>query len=213
MVEKFEEHGTVSDDPGKSKGRKAEVMTEENKQRVRDLFLERPETSTRIAAQQLSVESTISETSVHRILRSLDMFLYKIQIKQKLNLDNIENQLQFANTVIDMVDNEQIDVNKIWFSDECHFWLEGYVNKQNWRHWGTENPHLVVAKPLHPQRITVWCAISGGDIIGPIFIETNVNASVYLEEIVEPFLAQIENTDKLDDHWFMQDEAPAHRTQ
>ena len=30
---------------------------------------------------------------------------------------------------------------KIIFSDEAHFDLGGYVNKQNCRIWGTENPH------------------------------------------------------------------------
>ena len=31
---------------------------------------------------------------------------------------------------------------KIIFSDEAHFDLGGYVNKQNCRIWGTENPIL-----------------------------------------------------------------------
>ena len=33
---------------------------------------------------------------------------------------------------------------KIIFSDEAHFDLGGYVNKQNWRIWGTENPHAYI---------------------------------------------------------------------
>ena len=28
-----------------------------------------------------------------------------------------------------------------FFSDEAHFDFGGYVNKQNYRIWGTENPH------------------------------------------------------------------------
>ena len=52
---------------------------------------------------------------------------------------------------------------KIIFSDEVHFHLSGYVNKQNCRIWGTENPHVFVEKPMHPQRVTVWCGLwSGG---------------------------------------------------
>ena len=31
---------------------------------------------------------------------------------------------------------------KIIFSDEAHFNLGGYVNKQNCRIWGTENPQV-----------------------------------------------------------------------
>jgi len=45
---------------------------------------------------------------------------------------------------------------KIIFSDEAHFHLGSYVNKQNCRIWGSENPHVIMEKPMHPQ-VTVWC--------------------------------------------------------
>ena len=48
----------------------------------------------------------------------------------------------------------QISAKKIIFSD--HFDLGGYVNKQNCRIWGTENPHAYIEKPTHPKRVTVW---------------------------------------------------------
>ena len=35
---------------------------------------------------------------------------------------------------------------KIIFSDEAHFDLGGYVNKQNCGIWGTENPHAYIEK-------------------------------------------------------------------
>ena len=41
---------------------------------------------------------------------------------------------------------------KIIFSDQAHFDLGGYVNKQNCRIWGTENPHAYIVKPTHPKR-------------------------------------------------------------
>ena len=36
------------------------------------------------------------------------------------------------------------------FSDGAHFDLGGYVNKQNCRIWGTENPHAYIKKPTQP---------------------------------------------------------------
>ena len=58
---------------------------------------------------------------------------------------------------------------KIIFSDEAHFVLGGYVNKQNCRIWGTENPHAYIEKPMNPKRVTVWCGFWSRGIIGPFF--------------------------------------------
>ena len=44
---------------------------------------------------------------------------------------------------------------EIIFSDEAHFDLGGYVNKNNCRIWDTENPHVCIEKPTHPKRVTV----------------------------------------------------------
>ncbi|GFX37926.1 uncharacterized protein TNCV_3835271 [Trichonephila clavipes] len=53
---------------------------------------------------------------------------------------------------------------RILFSDEAHFWLNGYVNKQNWRIWSEANPQVYVETPLHPEKLTVWCALWAGGI-------------------------------------------------
>ncbi|GFT46371.1 transposable element Tc3 transposase [Trichonephila clavipes] len=48
-----------------------------------------------------------------------------------------------------------VDFHKrILFSDEAHFWLNGYVNKQNCRIWSEANPHVYVETPLHPEKLT-----------------------------------------------------------
>ena len=39
-----------------------------------------------------------------------------------------------------------ISAKKIIFSNEAHFDLGGYVNKQNYCIWGTENPHAYIEK-------------------------------------------------------------------
>ncbi|GFU89503.1 hypothetical protein TNCV_4802651 [Trichonephila clavipes] len=50
-------------------------------------------------------------------------------------------------------------------SDEAHFWLNGYVNKQNFRIWSEANPRVYVETPLHPEKLTVWCALWAGGIL------------------------------------------------
>ncbi|GFX98754.1 uncharacterized protein TNCV_1503311 [Trichonephila clavipes] len=54
---------------------------------------------------------------------------------------------------------------RILFSDETHFWLNGYVNKQNCRIWSEPNPQVFVKTPLHPEKLTVWCALWAGGIL------------------------------------------------
>ncbi|GFW53423.1 uncharacterized protein TNCV_3928021 [Trichonephila clavipes] len=54
---------------------------------------------------------------------------------------------------------------RILFSDEAHFWLNGYVNIQNCRIWSEANPQVYVETPLHPEKLTVWCALWAGGIL------------------------------------------------
>ncbi|GFY10374.1 nucleic-acid-binding protein from transposon X-element [Trichonephila clavipes] len=54
---------------------------------------------------------------------------------------------------------------RILFSDEAHFWLNGYVNKQNCRIWSEANPQVYVKTQLHPEKLTVWCALWAGGIL------------------------------------------------
>ncbi|GFV19447.1 uncharacterized protein TNCV_3663801 [Trichonephila clavipes] len=49
--------------------------------------------------------------------------------------------------------------------DEAHFWLNGYVIKQNCRIWSEANPQVYVETPLHPEKLTVWCALWAGGIL------------------------------------------------
>ncbi|GFV55749.1 uncharacterized protein TNCV_755491 [Trichonephila clavipes] len=44
---------------------------------------------------------------------------------------------------------------RILFSDEAHFWLNGYVNKQNCRIWSEANPQVYVETPLHPEKLII----------------------------------------------------------
>ncbi|GFU93690.1 hypothetical protein TNCV_3497411 [Trichonephila clavipes] len=50
-------------------------------------------------------------------------------------------------------------------NDEAHFWLNGYVNKQNCCIWSEANPQVHVETPLHPEKLTVWCALWAGGIL------------------------------------------------
>ncbi|GFU48783.1 putative LOC100569746 [Trichonephila clavipes] len=54
---------------------------------------------------------------------------------------------------------------RILFSDEAHFWWNGYINKQNCCIWSEANSQVYVETPLHPEKLTVWCALWAGGIL------------------------------------------------
>ena len=87
---------------------------------------------------------------------------------------------------------------KIIFSDAAHFNLGGYVKKQNFRIWGTENPHAYIEKPTHPKRVTVCCGFWSRGIIGPFFFEkeqgevVTVNGDRYWALLNEFLFTEIE---------------------
>ncbi|GFT15738.1 uncharacterized protein TNCV_4943021 [Trichonephila clavipes] len=80
-----------------------------------------------------------------------------------------QNDHQARRRFVEWVQNEIAVVpdfhKRILFSDEAHFWLNGYVNKQNCRIWNEANPQVYVETPLHPEKLTVWCALWAGGIL------------------------------------------------
>ena len=66
-------------------------------------------------------------------------------------------------------------------SDEAHFHLSGFVNKQNFRYWSATKHTKLHERPLHSSKVTVWCAISSFGIIGPYFFEDGARGGVVVK--------------------------------
>ena len=67
-------------------------------------------------------------------------------------------------------------------SDEAHFYLNRFVNKQNCRIWAIENPKIVHQRKLHPIKCTVWCGVTSERVIGPYFFEDKEGVTVTITE-------------------------------
>ena len=52
-------------------------------------------------------------------------------------------------------------------SDETDFYLTESSNKQNNRVWLKERPAIGIERPLHDEKVLVFCAISATKIYGP----------------------------------------------
>ncbi|GFV25418.1 transposable element Tc3 transposase [Trichonephila clavipes] len=130
-----------------------------------------------------------------------------------------QNDHQARRRFVEWAQNEIVVVpdfhKRILFSDEAHFWLNGYVNKQNCRIWSEANPQVYVETPLHPEKLTVWCALWAGGIIGPYFFKNDeghnvtVNGDRYRAMITNFFIPELNNHD-VQELWFQQDGVTCH---
>ncbi|GBM73819.1 hypothetical protein AVEN_80248-1 [Araneus ventricosus] len=140
------------------------------------------------------------------------MFPNKIKSHQAIPIKAVRQRFDFANEILTMIDNEGFDVICNWFTDKAHSHLNGYVNKQNWRFWGSENPHWCEEKPLHSPKVTAWVAVCSRGIIGPFFMRETISSERYIT-ILEQFVStQLALEDQPRIEWFIQDGARPHLT-
>lgn len=210
LVQKFESTFSLHNVPVPVRRRNA--RSEENIAAAEASVQEDPNQSLTRRSQHLS----ISVTSLWRILRKdLGLHPYKIKLTHELKpLDHLKRR-RFVNWAEEQLENDPDFHRKIIFSDEAHFWLNGFVNKQNMRYWSGSNSHVIHEAPLHPEKITVWCGLHAGGVIGPYFFvdganrHVTVNGNRYRTMLTDYFWHELDGID-LDDMWFQQDGATSH---
>lgn len=122
------------------------VRTEENIQAVAASVREDHDLSIRRRAQHLNM----SCSTLWKILRKdLGLRAYKIQLVQELKPGDMPQRRIFGEWAMAKLAEDRHFYRKIVFSDEAHFWLNGYVNKQNCRIWSDEQPITVQELPMH----------------------------------------------------------------
>ena len=174
LVKKVKEAGILIDKP--KRGKPKTVLTPENFVAVAKSVCEEPSTSIHRCSQQLN----ISEISLRRILhKDLGMTPYKGQLFQELKLIDHPMRFLFAKWAkLSTHRRCRFWQKKIIFSDEAHFDLGEYLNKQNCCIWGTENPQAYIGKSTHQKRVTGWFGFWSRGIIGPFFFQNEQGEDV-----------------------------------
>ena len=205
---------TASTEDKKHGGKPKTVRTPENIERVRIDFQRSPKRSAHRHAQTLG----ISRTSLRRILhKDLNFHPYKLQIVQELSDRDHASRRTFCEQFIELTREQPDLIRRVIMSDEAHFQLCGSVNKQNMRYWSDVNPLELHQKPLHSQKVTVWCGFSAFGIIGPYFFEdqngntVTVTSDRYVAMLNEFVFPQLQNLNiDLASVYFQHDGATAH---
>lgn len=196
ILKKYNETGHVKDI---SKSGRPKTATSGDK--ALDILLsieENPHLSTRI----IGLDYNISHMSVDRVLKCEKFHPYKIHLVQELSEDDFDRRLEFSEQMMDLCNANPNFINKIMFSDESTFCLNGNVNRHNIRYWSKENPQWIQEQHTQfPQKINVWAGIIGQRIIGPLFMDYNLNGDRYLQllrnEIVPALAILFPNPRKL----------------
>uniref|UniRef100_A0A669B5E7 DUF4817 domain-containing protein n=1 Tax=Oreochromis niloticus TaxID=8128 RepID=A0A669B5E7_ORENI len=205
LLAKFRETGSVLDLP--KCGRKKTVSNEETSVAVLASFSKSPQRSTR----RMSLESGISRTSLRRILATHKWHPYKLQLLQHLNEDDPDRRTEFAQKTKQKLEQDPQFTQKILFSDEANFYVNGEVNKQNHRYWSDTNPHWMDhSKTVGTTKVMVWCGIWGTTIVGPFFINGNLKATGYLKLLHDDVFPSLCTEAGTFPEFFQQDGAPAH---
>ncbi|KZC08620.1 hypothetical protein WN55_11275 [Dufourea novaeangliae] len=210
MVNKFESTYSLLNIPVPVRQRTGRSI--ENIAAVRASVQNEPNQSIPRRSQELG----ICQTTLWRILlKDLHLHPYKIKLTQELKpLDHLQRR-NFSDFVLQKFEENPEFHKKIIFSDEAHFWLNGFVNKQNMRYWTATNPHVLHETPLHPQKVSVWCGFHAGGVIGSYFFvdENNrhvtVNGVRYRAMLEEYFWPELDGFD-ISDMWFQQNGATNH---
>jgi len=123
-VNNFRETGSVIRN---GDGRPRTARTAENIDAVRQSFLKSPKPSPRKHTATLQ----FSDRFIKRILhKDLFFHLYKIMVVQELSVSDWRRRVVAYEKLIETLPNAAV----LFFNDEAHFYLSGYVNKQSFQY-------------------------------------------------------------------------------
>lgn len=166
LFKKFKETGSVHDAQRSGRPSLDEAKTEE----IEEIFRSQPSTSIRQAASTISC----SYGFVHKVLKhDLQLFPYKVQVTQELHEEDLSLRVSMCETLLEKSEDPNF-FDKIIFSDESTFRLDGIVNRHNCRIWGEEKPTETLQRSHSSPKVNVWMGISSQRIHGPFFFDSNV---------------------------------------
>ncbi|GFW48784.1 transposable element Tc3 transposase [Trichonephila clavipes] len=145
--------------------------------------------------------------------RQMPQYAAKVELRGLTGRIVFDEQGMRTNFTVKVQDLTHIGLTEV--SDEAHFWLNGYVNKQNCCIW-RKLIHKCMSKHRCIQKTDcVWSALWAGGIIGPHFFKNDeghnvpVNGDRYRAMITNFFIPELNNHD-VQELWFQQDGATCH---
>lgn len=204
LIKKFEETGSVTDAP--RSGAPKTVNTIENRELVATAYVASPKKSQRKATHELQ----ISRRSLNRIMTEIGLTPYRPRLLQGLLEDDSDRRVQFCEEFLSLYHINPDILDKVIWTDEASFKLNGRINRHNSVYWSLENPHEILTKEVNAPGITVWGGLTSNGLIGPFFFDGTVNALNYEEMLQTKLWPMFEHHHDVQNLFFQQDGAPPH---
>lgn len=169
----------------------------------------------RWSLRKRSINLGISKSHIQRILVSNKFYAFKPKFIHKLQVGDDARRLDFCLTMGEKILADRSFHRNILFTDESTFTTNGVVSSQNCRYWAQENPNFrITTNSQKFKKVNVWCGIMHHRIIGPYFMDGNLNQNTYLEILNNFVLGELdnENLEFRRKIIFQQDGCPAHST-
>lgn len=137
-------------------------MTDANVEVVQQVDWQWP----RVPVQRAAVQTWLRRMSTHRIMcNNLQLFPYSFRLNNSLVLLPLMNvrrsrALCCSSCMLAKSMWETIGSLMKWT-----FPFDGFVNKQNWGIWGTEDPYIALPSFLNPPKVMVWATICSKRLI------------------------------------------------
>lgn len=163
--------------------------------------------------REISHQSSIPRMSVWKIFKYHKFHPYHVSLHQELTDNDFHNRLTFCQWAVERVQQSPNFFARVLFSDESTFTNHGNVNRHNMHYWSVENPHWIrEVNHQRPWSVNVWCGIIGDKLIGPYFIDGNLNGIKYRNILEEklPRLLEDVSLEVRQNMWFQHDGCPAH---
>lgn len=163
----------------------------------------------------ISEEVDIGARTVRNILKRNKYKCYKLQTTQEIFPEDFEKRSVFCVDVMERANRDDRLISHILFTDESSFSLHGHHNPSVAVGYSRENNHIsIVGKTQYPQKVNVWAGILGNSIIGPFFIEGNLNANKYLELLRNQIIPAVRALPiNFNEIWYQHDGCPAHNAE
>lgn len=210
IVHNFEQHGFVS----KCKCKRNVPRVNEEKEARNLMICASAEQDPSKSCRKIADEIGINKSTVQEILRKNGYRSYKICTTQQLFPEDRERRMVFCENVMERANGDDNFINRICFTDESSFALLGKHNSSVVRFWSRENPHVRMDyRTQYPQKLNVWAGIIGNNVIGPFFIDGNLNGQRYLELLQNQIIPSLQQLPvDFQQIFYQQDGCPAHNT-